>query len=178
MATEHLLALGRTRIGHIGGPPTWHEARERTDGWRAALADAGVKPGPFVPGNWSSASGEAGFLEMLAQAPDLDAVFASNDQMALGMLHVANERGIAIPGDVAVVGFDGLAEGAQFTPSLTTVVQPLRELGRLAVQELVSRIDADSGATESRNLTLATELMVRDSAPAPSDEREERVAAG
>lgn len=178
MATEHLLALGRSRIGHIGGPPSWHEARERADGWRVALAEAGVEPGPFVSGSWSSASGEAAFLEMLARAPDLDAVFASNDQMALGVLHVANERGIAIPGDIAVVGFDGLPEGAQFTPSLTTVVQPLRELGRLAVQELVSRIDAESGAMERRNLTLATELIVRDSAPAPSAQQRERVAAG
>ena len=102
MATEHLLALGRTRIGHIGGPPTWHEARERADGWRSAITEAGLEPGPFVSGNWSSASGEAAFLEMLAQAPDLDAVFAANDQMALGLLHVANERGIAVPDDVAV----------------------------------------------------------------------------
>jgi len=171
MATEHLLALGRTRIGHIAGPPSWHEARERADGWRSAIAEAGLDPGPFVSGNWSSASGEAAFLELLAQAPDLDAVFAANDQMALGLLHVANERGIAVPDDIAVVGFDGLAEGAQFTPSLTTVVQPLRELGRLAVQELVSRIDAEAGPPESRTISLATELMVRESAPAPPGAR-------
>jgi DNA-binding LacI/PurR family transcriptional regulator len=178
LATEHLLALGRRRIGHIGGPPSWHQARERADGWRAALADAGVEPGPHVSGNWSSASGEAAFIEMLASAPDVDAVFAANDQMALGLLHAANERGIAVPEGVAVVGFDGLAEGAQFTPSLTTVLQPLRELGRLAVQELVTRIDSEGGGAESRNLTLATELLVRESAPAPGAQQSKRAIAG
>lgn len=178
MATEHLLALGRTRIGHIGGPPTWRETRDRADGWRAALAEAGTEPGPMVSGNWSSASGEAAFLELLSQAPDLDAVFAANDQMALGLLHAAHERGIAIPQDIAVVGFDGLAEGAQFTPSLTTILQPLRELGKLAVRELLSTIDAEHGSAEVRNLTLATELIVRDSAPAADPGYAERVAAG
>jgi LacI family transcriptional regulator len=170
-ATRHLLALGRRRIGHIGGPQTWHEARERTDGWRSALADARVEPGPVAFGDWSSSSGEAAFLELLGKASDLDAVFVANDQMALGLLHVANARGIAVPDDLAVIGFDGLVEGAQFTPSLTTVVQPLRELGRLAVNEVVARIDADLDAPGIRNLTLATELVVRDSAPAVSVEQ-------
>jgi len=166
MATEHLLSLGRRRIGHIAGPKTWHEARERMDGWRSALVDAGVGPGPVVHGDWSSSSGAAAFVELLATGSNLDAVFVANDQMALGLLHVANARGIAIPEDLAVVGFDGLAEGAQFTPPLTTVVQPLRELGRLAVQEVVARIEAQHDALEVRNLALATELIVRDSAPA------------
>jgi LacI family transcriptional regulator len=178
MATRHLLALGRTRIGHIGGPPTWREARDRTDGWRAALAEAGVEPGPMMSGNWSSASGEVAFRELLATAPDLDAVFVANDQMALGLLHVAHERGIDVPGAIAVVGFDGLSEGAQFSPSLTTISQPLRELGRLAVKELLSTINEEHEGADVRNLTLATELIVRDSAPAADTDYEELVAAG
>jgi LacI family transcriptional regulator len=165
MATQHLLALGRRRIGHIAGPQSWHEARERVEGWRSALAEASVEPGPVAYGDWSSASGEAGFLELLQSGSTLDAVFVANDQMALGLLHVANSRGIAIPDDLAVVGFDGLAEGAQFTPSLTTIVQPLRELGRLAVNEVIARIDADVDAAPVRNHSLATQLLVRDSAP-------------
>lgn len=166
MATEHLLALGRTRIGHIGGPPSWRESRDRADGWRVALAEAGVEPGPMACGTWSSASGEAAFLELLAQAADLDAVFAANDQMALGLLHAAHARGIAIPDDIAVVGFDGLLEGAQFTPSLTTIVQPLHELGKLAVRELLSTIDDEQGHPDVHNLMLPMDLLVRDSAPA------------
>jgi LacI family transcriptional regulator len=178
MATEHLLALGRSRIGHIAGPPAWREAEDRTHGWRTALADAGIEPGPIASGNWSSASGESAFRELLARAPDLDAVFVANDQMALGLLHVAHERGIAIPEQVAVVGFDGIDEGPQFTPSLSTIGQPLRELGRLAVRELLATIDAEPGQAEVHNLTLATELIVRDSAPMADPEYAERVATG
>ena len=165
LATRHLLGLGRRRVGHIGGPQNWHEARERLAGWQTALADAGFDAGPAAFGDWSAASGEAAFRELLTSRPDLDAVFVANDQMALGLLHAANGRGINVPRDVAVVGFDGLIEGAHFTPSLTTIVQPLRELGRLAVQEVMAQIDAEPGARAVRNLALATELLVRDSAP-------------
>lgn len=178
MATRHLLALGRRRIGHIGGPPTWREARDRADGWRAALAEAGVEPGPMTSGDWSSASGARAFADVLAQAPDLDGVFVANDQMALGLLHVAHARGVPIPDEIAVVGFDGLVEGAEFTPSLTTIGQPLRELGRLAVRELLSSINDEGGPPGVRNVTLATELILRDSAPAADAVYAERVATG
>jgi LacI family transcriptional regulator len=164
-ATEHLLLLGRRRIGHIGGPPTWRESQDRELGWRSALADAGIEPGPMVTGTWSAASGEVAFLELLALDPDLDAVFVANDQMALGLLHAANERGIAVPDRLAVVGFDGLVEGAQFTPSLTTVAQPLREMGRLAVREMLSAIGDEHGRSGVSHLSLPTDLIVRDSAP-------------
>jgi len=167
MATDHLLALGRRRIGHLAGPPAWREARAREDGWRDSLRDAGVEPGPVVPGNWSSASGDTAFERMVELAPDMDAVFVANDQMALGLLHAAHRRGIAIPQDLAVVGFDGLVEAAQFTPSLTTVSQPLGELGQLAVRELLGLVNEEPGHGLVRSLTLSTELIVRESAPAP-----------
>jgi LacI family transcriptional regulator len=176
LATQHLIALGRTRIGHIAGPGNWHEARERTDGWRSALVDAGLEVGPMASGVWSSASGETAFEELLAGAPDMDAVFVANDQMALGLIHAAHRRGIAMPNDLAVVGFDGLPEGAQFTPSLTTVIQPLRELGKLAVDTVIGQIEADPAAVQVRNLTLATQLEVRDSAPALGGAAGRRVA--
>jgi LacI family transcriptional regulator len=166
-ATEHLIALGRRRIAHVGGPAGWHEAKDRHDGWRGALKAAGLEPGPVRYGNWSSASGATAFEELLALDPDIDGVVAANDQMALGVLHVANQRGIAIPGDLAVVGFDGLDEAAQFTPSLTTVRQPLNELGRLAVRELLVAVD-EPERTPVRALSLAPELIVRESAPAAS----------
>ena len=167
LATDHLIALGRGRIGHLTGPLAWHEARARHDGWRDALRDAGIDAGPLVHGNWSSASGELAFDQMLELAPDLDAVFAGNDQMALGILRAANRRGMAIPDDLAVVGFDGVVEAAQFTPSLTTVSQPLGELGQLAVRELLGILDDETGRVTARSQTLATELIVRESAPAP-----------
>jgi DNA-binding LacI/PurR family transcriptional regulator len=99
--------------------------------------------------------------------PDLDAIFVGNDQRALGVLHVANARGIRIPDDLAVVGFDGMAEAADFTPSLTTVNQPLRALGILAVEDLLAHLD-DPDPRPARNRMLETELIVRESAPAPS----------
>ena len=165
-ATAHLASLGRRRIGHIGGPVGWHEAKDRQAGWRDALRDAGLEPGPVRAGNWSSASGAAVFEELLSLDPELDGVFAANDQMALGLLHVAHRRGIAVPGDIAVVGFDGLDEGAEFTPSLTTVSQPLRELGKLAVRELLVAVD-ETDRAPVRALTLAPDLVLRESAPGP-----------
>jgi DNA-binding LacI/PurR family transcriptional regulator len=166
-AVEHLLALGRRRIGHIAGPLEWREARDRRDAWRDAVSEAGLEPGPCESGNWSSASGQAAFVRMLAQDPTMDGLFAANDQMALGALHVANARGIRIPGDLAVVGFDGLPESAQFSPSLTTVIQPLGDLGKLAVRELLAEVDEEAGHAWPKTLTIPTELVIRDSAPAP-----------
>jgi LacI family transcriptional regulator len=165
MATEHLLALGRRRIGHVTGPLEWREARDRRDGWWDAIREAGAAAGPRFEGNWSSASGRAAFEAMLEVQPDLDAIFVANDQMALGVLHVANARGIRVPDDLAVVGFDGMLESADFTPSLTTVSQPLRALGNLAVEDLLAHLD-DPEPREARQRTLETELIVRETAPA------------
>ena len=165
-ATEHLIGLGRHRIAHLAGPLAWREARVRHDGWQAAVREAGLEPGPVVAGTWSSASGEAAFAEILRRAPDIDAVFVGNDQMALGALRVAHAHGIRVPDDLAVVGFDGLEEGAQFTPSLTTVSQPLGELGHRAVGELLRLLDDDTDHRDVRSQTLTTELIVRESAPA------------
>jgi LacI family transcriptional regulator len=160
-ATRHLLALGRRRIAHIAG------ARDRRDGWLQALGEAGLEPGPMVAGDWSSASGAAAFEAILGGDPAIDGVFAGSDQMALGALHVANERGIRIPDEIAFVGFDGLPEAAEFTPSLTTVLQPLQEMGRLSVRELVAALTSDS-ASPARTITLPTELILGASAPLPA----------
>jgi LacI family transcriptional regulator len=165
LATRHLLALGRKHVAHVAGPRPWHEAQDREDGWAVTLRDADLAPGPVVAGTWSSESGVAALETILEQDPAVDGVFAANDQMALGVLRAAHQRGIRVPDDIAVVGFDGLDEGAQFTPSLTTVVQPLRELGELAVRELLAPTDTNGSGI--RNRVLATELTVRESAPAP-----------
>ena len=167
-ATEHLLALGRTRVAHLAGPLEWREARDRRDGWLAALAAAGLEPGPMAAGDWSSASGVTAFEEILEADPRVDGLFAASDQMALGALQIANGRGMLIPDQLAVVGFDGLPEAAQFTPSLTTIRQPLAEIGRLAVRELVAALSAEAGDESVRNVELPTELIIGASAPMPS----------
>jgi len=168
LATQHLLELGRQHIGHISGPLEWWEARQRKQGWQEALQGAGrkINEAHCVEGNWSASSGETAFQRLLQSYPEMDAVFVANDQMALAALRHANRRGLHIPQDLAVVGFDNIAESAYFYPSLTTVNQNQHELGCQAVQELVNLIEAaytGNQALEPRSILLAPELIVRDS---------------
>lgn len=136
MATEHLLDLGYRHIGHIAGPLDWWEARERKAGWQETLLDAdmGIDDRQWVEGNWSPASGERAIYQMLEQFPEMDAVFVANDQMSLAVLQVAWRRGLRVPQDLAVVGFDAIPEGAYFLPPLTSVRQGLHELGCTACE--------------------------------------------
>ena len=138
LATEHLLAGGARRIGIVTGPLNWWEAQERLDGWRETLDAHGIPAEDrfVVEGDWGAMSGELGLERLLEGLPEIDAVFASNDQMALGVLHGAHRRGRRVPADLSVVGVDNIAESSHFWPSLTTVHQPLRDAGALAVQEI------------------------------------------
>lgn len=168
LATQHLLELGRQHIGHISGPLEWWEARQRKQGWQEALHVAGrkVNEAHCVEGNWSASSGETAFQQLLQSYPEMDAVFIANDQMALAALQLANRRGFHIPQDLAVIGFDNIAEAAYFYPSLTTVNQNQHELGCQAVQELVNLIEAAHAGNqtiEPKSFLLAPELIVRDS---------------
>ena len=108
------------------------------------------------------------FRLLLDRHPDIDAVFASNDQMALGVLREASERGIRIPEDLAVIGFDGMSEASQFTPSLTTITQPLAAIGSAAVERLLLEIEGDEDAPPGADIVMPTQLIVRESAPAVS----------
>lgn len=162
---EYLISLGRRRIGLISGPLEWLEARQRRRAWEDALADAGLPVSDlgWTTGNWSSASGEAAFAELVRRYPGMDAVFACSDQMALGALHHANAHGIRVPEDLAIAGFDDIAEAAYFSPALTTVRQPLRELGVLAVQTMLAQIEGTDKATAGNTITLPAELVIRES---------------
>jgi LacI family transcriptional regulator len=164
-AVEHLLSCGRRQIGLIAGPLEWLEARQRKQGWEDGLKAVGIEvsPNKWSIGNWSSASGESAFAELLEKYPTMNALFASNDQMALGALHYCHANGIRVPEDLAIIGFDNLTESAYFTPSLTTINNPLRELGILAINTLLAQID---GKTQPENIvTLQTELIPRASTP-------------
>ncbi|PKN94411.1 MAG: hypothetical protein CVU44_04825 [Chloroflexi bacterium HGW-Chloroflexi-6] len=164
-AVEHLLSTGRRHIGLIAGPLEWLEARQRKQGWEDALKSVGVDvtANKWSMGNWSSASGESAFAELLQKYPTMNAIFVSNDQMALGALHYCHNNGIRVPQDMAIVGFDDLTESAYFHPALTTITNPLRELGILAVKTLLEQIE---GHTEPENVvTLPTELIIRASTP-------------
>jgi DNA-binding LacI/PurR family transcriptional regulator len=142
MATQHLLDCGRKKIGHISGPLNWWEADERKRGWRETLAAAGLDASEkhCAEGNWSSASGEQAFIQLLESFPDMDAVFVGNDQMALSVLRETCRRGINVPDQLAVVGFDNIPESDYFYPSLSTISQDLQLLGGQAVQNIVEMI--------------------------------------
>ncbi|HLO27780.1 MAG TPA: LacI family DNA-binding transcriptional regulator [Anaerolineales bacterium] len=168
MATEHLLARGYQKIGLIAGPLTWWAARERQRGWQEALAAAGV---PFsnaqvVVGNWSAESGERGLYELLEKSPDIQAVFACNDQMALGLMRAARRLGKRIPEDLAVVGFDDTPESAFYFPPLTTIRQDLYQLGHVAVQTFVSITEAEQKGEPvipAQTVWLQPQLVIRES---------------
>ena len=168
LATQHLIEQGYRNIGLITGPMDWWEARERTRGWRDALVEANLAPDQslIVYGGWEAASGEHGLNQLLEQRPDTEAIFIGNDQMALGAMQIARARGLRIPGDLAIVGFDGIPEAAYFWPPLTTVSQPLYDVGRASVVELERMIKLDrQGVTaiEPRTTMLQPELIVRES---------------
>jgi LacI family transcriptional regulator len=174
-ATAHLLAGGARHVGIITGPLNWWESRQRQLGWRETLQAAGLPATDrhVALGDWGATSGEAGLYQLLEQQPELDAVFASNDQMALGVLHAAHRLGRRVPEDLSVAGVDNIAEASHFWPSLTTVDQPLRDAGAMAVRE----IDASIGRTRQRRgqeitatqvTLLQPELIVRDSSRHPS----------
>jgi LacI family transcriptional regulator len=168
MATGHLFEQGYRHIGHISGPLDWWESRERKAGWQKALTDAGVKvlESHWVAGNWSSASGEASFRQLQTQYPEMDAVFVGNDQMALSVMKVSSQEGLSIPSQLGVVGFDGLAETAYYSPPLTTVVQDQHSLGCTAVEEIVQAIEyirKEGTPPPSKTIVLQPELLVRES---------------
>ena len=165
--TEHLIALGHRRIGYVAGPPERTTTRHRLEGHRAALARHGLLEGAdhrTVHGRYDRSSGYDGAMELLRRDPELTAVLAANDTVALGVCAALRDQGLRIPEDLSVVGFDDTQIAAMHAPALTTVRQPLREMGAVALRTAL-RLAAGE-RIESRHLELATELIVRDSTQA------------
>lgn len=167
LATEHLLAQGNRQIGIITGPMTWWEAQQRAKGWQDAMRAAGIDTldGLWAEGNWSAASGEGGLHHLLSHTPTLEAVFACNDQMALGACQAARHAGRQVPQDIAIVGFDDIPESAYFFPPLTTVRQNLAEVGQQALLLLDRVLEArrNEEEIEPEVLWSKPELVVRQS---------------
>lgn len=158
-ATEHLLSLGHRTVWHIPGPRDWWAARDRARGWREALAAAGA-PEPPLPaeGDWTPASGYAAGRQ-LAQLSDVTAVFAANDDMAIGALRAFADAGLSVPGDVSVVGFDDIPAAAYLSPPLTTVRQNFPAVADRAVDVLIAMIEGRPAP--ARHTDIASELTVR-----------------
>ncbi|MGY2065748.1 LacI family DNA-binding transcriptional regulator [Blastococcus sp. SYSU DS0619] len=162
-ATEHLTGLGHRRIGFVAGVPTLWSSRARLDGYRAGLETAGLPFDPelVVEGDFGYESGARAADRLLSLAEPPTAVFAANDQMALGVYEGVRRSGMRVPDDVSVVGFDDLPEGRWSSPPLTTVNQPLAEMGVLAARTVLRMVDGET--IESPRLELATRLVVRGS---------------
>jgi DNA-binding LacI/PurR family transcriptional regulator len=160
LAVEHLIAQGRRRIVMINGQTDTNVNDTRRRGYLDALALAGLTPYATADGDFTEPSGYAAATALLADHPDLDAVFAANDNMAAGALRALREAGRSVPDDVAVIGFDDLAIAEQTEPALTTVHQPIRALGREMARMLVSAL----AGQEPTPLLLPTRLVIRGTA--------------
>jgi LacI family transcriptional regulator len=166
-AVQHLFKQGRRKIGIITGPMAWWEASERYRGWQEALGEVGLEASPslvFKSDDWSAVNGEQGMRTILSQVPDIDAIFAGNDQIALGALGAAHQSGLRVPQELAIVGFDNIPEAAFFWPPLTTIYQRLIDVGRIAVKNLHEMIVArrsEGEPLQPLSMMLTPELIVR-----------------
>ncbi|MDI1465350.1 LacI family DNA-binding transcriptional regulator [Catellatospora sp. KI3] len=163
-AVTHLLDLGHRTVWHVTGPEESFAGERRAQAWRDTLTAAGREVPPPLRGDWSAESGYRAGLR-LADEPDCTAVFAANDQMALGVLRALHERGRAVPAQISVVGFDDIPESGSFIPPLTTVHQDFAEVGRHCVQGILRQIE--HGETEHGTTLVPTRLVVRASTAPP-----------
>ena len=166
--TRHLIELGHRRIGVITGPPDWRTRDDRVGGHLAALAEAGVLGDQELMryGEPATKTGVAAGGELLDLRPRPTAVVCFNDKVAVGVMEAAAARGLRVPEDLSVTGFDDIDVSRATTPRLTTVRQPLQEMGRTAVTMLMRQLDGH--AHEALSMELETRLVVRESTgPAP-----------
>jgi len=148
LATRHLLDHGHETVWHVCGPTEWFDSRGRVEGWRETLIAAGAEVPPLIPADWSAASGYQAGL-MLARMPEVTAVFAANDHLALGILRALYERGRSVPQDVSVVGFDDVPEAGFFIPPLTTIRQDFDTVAKTSLRLVLERLD-DEAAPQQR----------------------------
>lgn len=165
-ATEHLLGLGHKRIWHIAGPESSFSACRRAESWQRTLRAAGIEPPPVLHGDWSTESGYRHGLA-LGRREDVTAVFAANDQMALGLMRALHELGRDVPGDISVVGFDDLEEAHCFWPPLTTIHQDFDQVGSQAIQKLLAKVNG--GPEQNTRLVVPTRLIIRESTAQAAD---------
>ncbi len=176
LAVRHLLDLGHRTVHHISGPPRWRVSDLRRSGWRQALEAAGAPVPPVLVGDWTARSGyEAG--QRLAADPDVTAVFAANDQMALGLMRALRQAGRRVPQDVSVVGFDDIPEAEFLTPALTTLRQDLLGIAAYGVGLLVEAIE--NPGPRRRTELVPLDLVLRETTgPAPSGRPRRRSTGG
>lgn len=162
LAVRHLLELGHETVWHIAGPNDWLEARDRIEGWRRTLVEAGASVPPVLAGDWSARSGYVAG-QALARQAGVSAVFAANDQMALGLLRALQEHGIRVPDDISVVGFDDIPEAEFLLPPLTTVRQDFDEVGRRSMALLLDLLETGDRSAVTLPAAVPPTLVLRQS---------------
>jgi DNA-binding LacI/PurR family transcriptional regulator len=165
-ATRHLLDLGHETVWHVAGPQDSHAAQRRAAAWRSALKEAGRRVPPVLFGDWSAPSGLAAGRQ-LANQPEVTAIFAANDPMALGVLRALHEAGRRVPDDVSVVGFDDVPEASCYLPPLTTVHQNFEEAGRRCVALLLAQMSPGGTSGLGEVATIQPRLVERASTAPP-----------
>ncbi|GAA3229396.1 LacI family DNA-binding transcriptional regulator [Actinocorallia longicatena] len=161
-ATRHLLSLGHETVRHLAGPANWVDAHARVTGWHEALTAEGREIPEILIGDWSAQSGYQ-LGKLIARDPELTAVFAANDAMALGLLRALREAGRGVPGEVSVVGFDDVPESPYFSPPLTTVRQNFGDIGHRAFKLMLDRIGSPAADGARPRRIIEPELVVRES---------------
>jgi DNA-binding LacI/PurR family transcriptional regulator len=157
MATRHLIELGHRSIYHLTGPQDWVEAEARMRGFLEEMSASDLPTTAPILGDWTADFGYYAGRELL-RVRDFTAIFSSNDQMALGLLHAIRDEGLDVPGDISIIGFDDIPESAHFSPPLTTVRQDFGELGRRCVDLLLGTAgDPQAGVVSA----MMPELVVR-----------------
>lgn len=164
LATRHLIELGHRNIYHLAGPQDWIEAEARMRGFLAEMSDQDVPTTAPILGDWTADFGYRAGVELM-RVRDFTAIFSSNDQMALGLIHAIRDEGYDVPRDVSIVGFDDIPEAPHFWPPLTTVRQDFDELGRRCVARLLGNLEVD---TIGYSGSIDPELIIRKSTGPPS----------
>jgi len=162
-ATEYLLSLGHATVHHVSGPAGWLGTTARITGWASVLAERGLAAYPPTTGDWTAQSGYAAGI-VLAADKRVTAVFAANDQIALGVINAFADSDRRVPEDVSVVGFDDIPESSYFRPGLTTVRFDFAAVGRLAVDHIFHLI---RGGSPGPIPQIKSELVIRESARSP-----------
>lgn len=161
-ATRHLMSLGHRQIRHLAGPQRWWSARERAEGWARAMREAGLVAAPFIEGDWSPASGYVAGRE-LALDQEMTAVFAANDDMAIGLIRALAESGRSVPSDVSVMGVDDIPSAAYLNPPLTTIAQEFDRMAIDGLRKLVAQIEDPAAEASRPDQPDPVHLIIRNS---------------
>lgn len=164
-ATQYLLSLGHKTVHHVAGPASWYASRERIAGWRRAVRERSAREVPPLHGDWTAASGfEVG--RQIVRDRDATAIFAANDDMAIGVIKALQAEGLSVPGDVSVAGFDDVPLAAFVTPTLTTIRYPFQAGASRGIAALIEAIEHPEGPTPTIEEPPG-ELVIRESTAAP-----------